>query len=317
MQAGEVDITRVPVARDGEIDDRGQEQREDARDTQPAENHPADRLARFGTSAAGEDQRQGAQHGRDQRHHDRPQADRGGFLHRFADAAPLVPQLVSEFDDQDAVLRHQPDQHHQPDLRIDVQRDPRQEQREYCRGKREGNGQQHHQCAGNAFELRHQHQEHDHQREDIGQQQIARRFLEARRIALQQHVDPRSQRFLAQPLDLVDRIAQRRTGCNIRGDLDCTPLFGAVEFGGDALLFDHGDAGQRDQRPARPADVEIAQVRRIGDTHGLSGEEDRDCLVADVEIHQIVAADHRAQRLRQIVQLDAEIRSALAIDLYR
>ena len=66
------------------------------------------------------DQRQHAEDERERGHQDRPQPDARRFDRRLDDRQPLVPQLLGELDDQDRVLRRQPDQHDQPDLAVDV-----------------------------------------------------------------------------------------------------------------------------------------------------------------------------------------------------
>ena len=228
-----------------------------------------------------------------------------------------MAQLVGEFHDQDAVLRHQADQHHQPDLRIDVERDARQEQRQDGRDKREGNGQQHDERARQAFELCDQHQEHDHQREQIGQQDVVRRFLEALRIALQDHVGIVRDRFCRQPFDLVDGVLQGCSLGNIRFHLDRAALRGAVQFGSDPLFHDLRDARHRHQRIPFGSDIEVAQIGRIGDRRRLRCQEDRHGLIADVQIDDLVPADHRPQRLGDIVEVHAQIRRPLAIDADR
>ena len=230
--------------------------------------------------------------------------------------AALQPQLVGEFHDQNAVLGHQADQHDQPDLRIDVERYAGQKKRKDRRRQRERHGQQHHQRARQAFELRHQHQEHDDEGKNIGEQQIARRFLQRLRIALQDHVDIVGHALVGQPLDLRHRIRQGDVRIDIGLHLDRAALLGAVQLGCNAFLADAGDGGQRHQSATFGPHEQIAQIGRVGDRYGLRGQEDRDRLIVDIQIHHLVPADHRAQGGRQIIQIDAEIGGALAIDLH-
>ena len=228
-----------------------------------------------------------------------------------------MSQLIGELDDQDTVLRHQPDQHDETDLRVDIERDAGKEQRENCSGKREGHGQEHHQRAGQAFELRDQNEENDHKREQIGHQNVVRGFLEALRFALQQYVDIIGHGLGGETFDLVDRLLQRHSFGNVGFQLDRPTLFGAVKFRRDTLFDDPGDARQGHQATIFRPDVEIAQVRGVRHRDRFGGQEDRHCLIADIEIDDVVAPDHRAQGLGNIVEIDPEVRRALAINLHR
>jgi len=51
----------------------------------------------------------------------------------------LIAQLIGKFDDEDAVLGRQADQHDEPDLAVDVQRLPAPPETE----QRAGHGQRH------------------------------------------------------------------------------------------------------------------------------------------------------------------------------
>jgi hypothetical protein len=53
-------------------------------------------------------------------HHDRTEAQACRFERRLDRAHALFLLLCRELDDQDGVLRRQPDQHDQPDLEVDV-----------------------------------------------------------------------------------------------------------------------------------------------------------------------------------------------------
>ena len=63
-----------------------------------------------------------------------------GVADRLAHRLALVAELVGELDDQDAVLRHQADQHHEADLAVDVDRAAGEQDREHRRGEAEGHG---------------------------------------------------------------------------------------------------------------------------------------------------------------------------------
>ena len=154
-----------------------------------------------------------------------------------------MTELVCEFDDQNAVLRHQPDQHDETDLRIDVERNAGEKQRQHRRRQGERHGEQDDQGAADAFELSDQHQKHDYQREEVGQQNLVRCLSQTFGIALQQHVDVRSDGVAGQSLDLLNRLLQGHAGGNGRFDLDGPALGSAVELGRDAFLDDLRHAG--------------------------------------------------------------------------
>ena len=61
-----------------------------------------------------------AQDERERRHQDRPQPEPGAVQRRLLDRLALLALELGELDDEDGVLRREPDQHDQPDLRVDV-----------------------------------------------------------------------------------------------------------------------------------------------------------------------------------------------------
>ena len=71
--------------------------------------------------AVREHQRQYAEDERERRHEDGPQSKAGGFHGRFQDSTSLAAKPDREFDDEDRVLRRQPEEHQQSDLAVDVE----------------------------------------------------------------------------------------------------------------------------------------------------------------------------------------------------
>jgi DNA-binding transcriptional regulator YhcF (GntR family) len=169
QQVSPADVMRARGARQQQIGHRREVERGQRRQPQPADDDPAQRLARLGPRAEG--QISGTPPstvativiitGRSRM--------RRRLFDRLAHRRAAVAQLVGEFDDQDAVLGHDPHQQHQPDLAVDVQAAPGQHQRKDRAGQAQRHGGHHDDRRDEAFELRRQHQEHDEEREAEGQ----------------------------------------------------------------------------------------------------------------------------------------------------
>ncbi|MDC4225014.1 MAG: hypothetical protein MPW15_12500 [Candidatus Manganitrophus sp.] len=78
---------------------------------------------------------------------------------------PVFLHLVGELDDQDAVLGDQPDQHHQPDLAVDVERAAGEPERQERAGHRQRHGEHDDERIDEALELRGEHEVDEGQRE--------------------------------------------------------------------------------------------------------------------------------------------------------
>ncbi len=66
----------------------------------------------------------------------------------------FIAQLIGKLHQQDAVLGHQANEHHEPDLRVDVNRGTAQEQRKYRRSNTKGDDQRDHDRTCETLELR-------------------------------------------------------------------------------------------------------------------------------------------------------------------
>ena len=99
--------------------------------------------------------------------------------------------------------------------------------------------------------------------------------------------------YVKKPFGVAELMA--RIEAALRRSRAADPSLGPVEFGGDALLFDLRDAGERNER-VRPAhstaDVKVAKVGGISDSHCLCRKEDRHRLIADIQVDQIVSTYH-------------------------
>ncbi len=75
-------------------------------------------------SARCDHQRIKTENERERRHHHRAEAQTCAFGRRFQQRHALLALLLGEFDDQNAVLGRQPDQHDHADLAIEIERQP-------------------------------------------------------------------------------------------------------------------------------------------------------------------------------------------------
>src|SRR5206468_1298472 len=96
---------------------------QDGADEHAGGDDDAQRIAAVGARTGGAGHGQDAHDEGERGHEDRPQPLARGFLGRVNDAqALLLHELDAELDNQDRVLGFQADQHDQPDLAEDVQR---------------------------------------------------------------------------------------------------------------------------------------------------------------------------------------------------
>ncbi|MNY23136.1 hypothetical protein D3C86_1567870 [compost metagenome] len=121
MEADFLIRLRLGKAGDEQIGDRRDIKRHQRRETETADNDPAERDARFRARALRQHQRHATKNGGDHRHHDRAQADAGGLFDGFPYGRALIAQMIGEFHDQDAVLGHHANKQHKTDLTIDVE----------------------------------------------------------------------------------------------------------------------------------------------------------------------------------------------------
>src|SRR3546814_13067427 len=85
------------------------------RGQQTTDDGNAERLARFGTGAEAERDRQRAENRRERGHHDRPETYRAGFEDRLVRGHTFTPSRDREVDPADAVFIDEPDQQNKTD----------------------------------------------------------------------------------------------------------------------------------------------------------------------------------------------------------
>src|SRR5262249_19707809 len=97
------------------VDDRRDVERKQLREDQSADHRDAERLAQFGAGAVAERDRQRPEDRRECRHHDRPEAQHGGFADRRFRAHADSPAFDREVDHHDRILLDDANQHHDAD----------------------------------------------------------------------------------------------------------------------------------------------------------------------------------------------------------
>ena len=152
---------------DRDVGRRNDEKCEDRREEHAAHHRDAQRSPGIAAGAASQRDRQDADHGRQRRHQDRaePPPRRLGDGLDQRHAAPT--ELVGELHDQNGILGHEPDQHHETDLAEEIQCRSRDLQRDQRTRERERDGDEDRDGMGEAFELRRQHQEDAENRQSI------------------------------------------------------------------------------------------------------------------------------------------------------
>ena len=300
--------------REQAIERRHHEQRQQRGERHAEDDHDTDGGTAGRARTAGHDQRHRAHDRGDRGHQDRAQAHHAGFDDGLADLPALVAQLIGEFDDQDAVLRRQPHQHHDADLTEQIERTARHPQPQQRAQHAQRHRQHDHQRVDEALELRGQHQIHHQQRQREGQQHRAAGLLEFARFALPVDLRGIGQFFahhLVRPLDgIAEAIARRQT----RGNGDRAQAIETVEAAGFGQLGDGDEVGQRDQLAVVAAHLDGRQVGRRR-ARGAFGLQDHVVLLAVVdEGGDATAAHHRFQGAADFGHRHAQIGGARAID---
>ena len=148
---------------------RGDEEDPDqGRHQHPADHHGAELAPGDRAAARREPERDTAEDERERGHQDRPEPELGAPDRRVVNRPALPPLAARELDDQDRVLRGEPDQHHHPDLAEHVGRVPAQEQPEERADDRDRGGEEHAPRQRPALVEGREHEEDHHERERVG-----------------------------------------------------------------------------------------------------------------------------------------------------
>ncbi len=106
------------------VKQRNQKDSEERCRDHSAEHGGADAAPAQLSGAGGDDKRHQARDEGEARHHDGAEPLPGAFDGSLLDRQAVLAPLLGEFDDQDAVLRRQRDQHHQSDLGVKIVIEP-------------------------------------------------------------------------------------------------------------------------------------------------------------------------------------------------
>src|SRR5271168_3515174 len=160
--------------RDQHINRGHHKKRKDRANNHAADQHDADAVARPGTGALGQNEREVAKDGGGGRHQDRTQPGAGGADYCFELGVSGFLQVVTEFHDQNSVLGDQTDESDQADLTVNVER-REAEERKHQRarnGQRNRAGKNDERIA-EALELRGEHQVDQDRRQQERTQKLA------------------------------------------------------------------------------------------------------------------------------------------------
>ena len=187
-------------------------------------------MAAFRTGPHCQRQRNRTQNGRQRGHKNWPQTQRRRFNHRRTAFQAAFAQLVGELDDQDAILGDQPDQHHQTNLAVHVQRAASQKQRQQRPGHRQRYGQHDDQRCDEALELRRQHQIDKQQRQHKGHIQAGAGFAEFARLPIQRRGCIGTEHLGHSLIHEAQRLAQSIAGRHVGGNHRSALPVEVVEF---------------------------------------------------------------------------------------
>ena len=147
---------------------------QEGRGDHAADHRGADRMPRLLAGAGRKHQRQHAEDEGERGHQNRPQADARGFDRRVRRSSCRAARSCSANSTiEDAVLRREADQHHQPDLAVDVVDQPAAPLRQQRAENRERHRQQDDERQRHALVLRRQRQVDQQQAEPEDDDRLA------------------------------------------------------------------------------------------------------------------------------------------------
>ena len=237
-----------------------------------------------------------------------------GLDQRVVPLDPLLPQRVRVVHLENRVLLHDPEQHHQANRAVHVQRHAEGHQREQSRGQAER--QRRHDCqrVNEAVELRGKH----HVDEDDGEHhrdgEIVRRFGQ-RPCAAAEHclvawlqvelVDLRARR--------PERFAERNAlQVGVHRDLPLAVV--PVDRRRTVVVLQRGDVAHLDGLGRAGRNEQVAQRFDIA-IRLVEPQQDLELIVAVLVLRHFFAAHERPQAVGERVDVDAEIGRARAIDV--
>jgi hypothetical protein len=201
--------------------------------------------AGLGTRPGGEQQRDRARRGSNTSHDDRAQADVSGLQQRLAESASLIPKLIGELDDENPVLRRQPNQHDQPDFAVDIHTLAGEPQTDQGAGHRQRDCEHDDKGVDPAFELSREHQEDDSDAKGEDEQDAGGAKVSG--LAFVVHLGAIREMISYQALQIIEGVIQDETVGQVGLDGDGADAVVAVEASRIGNFGDPDQIGERDQ----------------------------------------------------------------------
>ena len=307
-----VGLFRLLRPADDVEEDRREEDAEGGDADHAAEDGGAQRAAHFGAGAFGQHQRHDAEDEGEGRHDDRPQPQPAGLDGGFVARLSLLVQLLGELDDQNRVLRRQPDQHQEPDLHEDVDRQLRDQHADHRAEQTHRHDQNHRERQPPAFVLGGQDQEDQQRAQGEGDDAAA--------ALLELHVDDFGP-FVGQPLFLC------QVGHDVHG-LARTDARGGVAVdrrrGVHVVAHDHhrpagplhvGKRAQRHHLAELVADLQVADLVGLIAERLVGQQVDLPRAAELVEQVDVVPAHVDLERVERVLHVDLERLAFRAVDV--
>ena len=223
-------------------------------------------------------------------------------------------------DLQDRVLLDHAEQHQHAERRVEVERLTREQQRQQRERRRERQRQQDHERLHHALELRREDHVHEQHGQQEGDDELGEGLLEFLRAA-------RDGGAVLRPhAELVGRCAQHTDAFAegvARGDRAAQAVLAlaveAVDARGALRRHDLDEVVEADRRARASRHHQPPELVDVGAIDLLQPQAHVVLLVehrVTEAAHLTVAADHQPQRERHVLDVDAEFRGALAIDLH-
>ena len=272
-------------------------------------------MARFASGAARDDERHDAKDERERRHQDRTQTNARGLDRRLGDRQSARAELLRKLDDEDAVLRRQPDQHHEADLAVDIVDQSARPLRAERAENRDRHRQKNDERQRDAFVLRRERQIHEQQSESEDDQRLAARLDFFDRQSGPRVRKSLRQRAVRQLLHDRERLAGAvaRRGRSI--DLRRAEQVVVRDVLRRRGLTNRHDVAERHHRSARRPRVVALDVRRIRSEFRIRLHVDAVRTVVEVEVVDVGRSEQHLQRSRDAAQRETEAFRLLAIDV--
>ena len=150
----------------------------------------------------------------------------------------LLSQLICVRDEQDRVLRHQPDEQDHSDLAVDIERRAGNPQRRQRAGDGEWNGQQHSERVKERLVLRGQYHEHEDERKRKCEEERASTLVELARLARQIHRASRRKDLDRRSVQRIKRLTKGESRSHARRQRKRSHAVEMVELAWTDVLLD-------------------------------------------------------------------------------